>query len=402
MSATFNAELYASKTRTAHATLNAEIYASGEIKYRIEDDYDTEATYENDMPQLPFTLNGDTEIECIRPVVFIPELYASTNKSAHASLNGELYATADPLRYLINDNYDSEVTYENDSGQAPFALNGDTDIEYKAPTPSTSNFDTEVNIVSDDVLNGDTSILYHQGQIDFEANLDTEIYIANEVENNFDTVTKTQVKEELNFDTSIQVAQRFISNFDSEIKIAQEVHSNFDTELNIENENFKTFAVNGDTNIEFYRKITHSYGVVDCKTIDLGDVYTVEVAISIEGEGFAKVKYTGGNSSSDYQDYKPQKVKCRYIYPRLYVRDRITAAKLQVIPVPKEVTVTEHIPINGKKVNFEAFLGTPMIFPSASQYNVKVKDVTKKSCYVTLYDENNNSVEGDVALLIKG
>ena len=75
MSATLNAELYASKTRTAHATFNAEVYVSGNFTYKADANFDTEIEYENDTIlieknfdteyniQDDFTQNSDTEVE---------------------------------------------------------------------------------------------------------------------------------------------------------------------------------------------------------------------------------------------------------------------------------------------------------------------------------------------------
>ena len=214
-----------------------------------------------------------------------------------------------------------------------------------------------------------------------------------DIEENFDTSVKVIEQIKNNYDTKVIIRREESNNFDTKVAILGASISDFDTEINIENDRFKVCKINGDTSVEIYKQITHTYGYVICQEIDLGKVYNIEVAISIKGEGFARIRYSS-NGSGEYADYKPKQVKCRYIGVQLVVRDVMTAARLQVIPVPQEITVNAHIPVGGKTVTFDAFFGKPMIFPSASQYNAKVKDITEDSCYVTLYDDNNVSVEG--------
>ena len=131
-------------------------------------------------------------------------------------------------------------------------------------------------------------------------------------------------------------------------------------------------------------------------------MYTVEVAISIKGAGYAQIRY--GDESENmggFADYIPRIVTCRYIQVALIIRDRVTAASMSIIPVPQEITVRADIPIGGKKVNFgTTFYGIPMVFPAANQYGIKVTDITESSCFVELLDEGK-SVKGSVSLLVK-
>jgi len=367
MSANFNAELYASKTRTAHATLNGELYASGQFLYRADSHFDTEITYENDQPARPFTMNADTE----------RNLYVEFEQNNDTEIQ---YTQGEPIEL----NFDTEICISN-----AFEKNFDTERELRVVyKPFQLNADTELKIQNDFEQNDDTAILIYQGSVNIEENFDTLRNLVDILEGNYDTNINTYRKED--------------TNSDIELKTQNEYTSDFDTKIDIQNERFKVFTLNGDTDVEIYKQMTHTYGIVTCRTIDLGDSYTIEAAISITGAGYAKIRYSntkGGGGA--YVDYKPTRVKCRYIDVQLIVRDRITAAKLQVIPVPREVTINEHIPTKGKTITFDPFMQKPAIFPAANEYTVKVTDITQKSAFVRLYNEGE-PIEGDVTLLIKG
>lgn len=328
-----------------------------------------------------------------------------------------------------------------------FGLDGDTSILYQNPSVIDKNYDTNINIKSEEIVDGDTDILYERIDI---IDADTQISYANEVVKNFDTSILTQVimkpfgmnsdvflnvqndvdddndtaiayyQGSMNFESDYDVIRHsdipfddcddvYVNYvyaghryFDVNFSRVNEANVHFDTDIEILNEKYKVLNKNFDSRIEIYKQLTDTYGMVICKAIDLGKMYTVEVAISIKGAGYAQIRY--GDESENmggFADYIPRIVTCRYIQVALIIRDRVTAASMSIIPVPQEITVRADIPTGGKTVNFgTTFYGIPMVFPAANQYGVKVTDITESSCFVELLDEGK-SVKGSVSLLVK-
>ena len=295
--------------------------------------------------------------------------------------------------------FDTEVDYQN---EGMFALDGDTSILLSNEV--TKNFDTSITtkiILKPFSMNSDVR---YNVQNDFETDSDTAIsYYCGSMafEDNYDTKRASTIPFEGHIDSFINFVHGDHLFFDTIYSLINGLDSHFDTNIDVRNDKYKLFAINGDTSIDVYKQISSTYGLVTCEQIDLGKSYMVEVAISVEGAGYAKIRYSDEDGNyGDFSDYTPRVVTCRYIQVQLVIRDRVTAASLSVIPVPREIMVSTHVPAGGKKITFDAFYGTPMVFPSANQYQVKVTNVKEESCYVELMD-GNKSVEGDVSLLIK-
>ena len=335
-----------------------------------------------DRPEGYFELNADTEMD------YQGDIRIDHNFDTSVSVKNEVKLYSDTEITLTNDNY--------------FFLNFDTSIS--ASNEVTKNFDTSITtkiILKPFSMNSDVR---YNVQRDIEMDLDTVIsyyYGSMAFEDNYDTKRASTIPFDGHIDSFINFVHGDHLFFDTIYSLINGLDSHFDTNIDVRNDKYKLFAINGDTSIDVYKQISSTYGLVTCEQIDLGKSYMVEVAISVEGAGYAKIRYSDEDGNfGDFSDYTPRVVTCRYIQVQLVIRDRVTAASLSVIPVPREIMVSTHVPAGGKKITFDAFYGTPMVFPSANQYQVKVTNVKEESCYVELMD-GNKSVEGDVSLLIK-
>lgn len=242
MSANFNAEIYASKTRTANANLNSELYATADpLLYSVNEEFEVKRTLSNEV---------QVEADTIRIILqnttvnLIPELYASIAKSAHATLYGELYSTADPLLYRVNAEFNTKRTIENDNPQirvefdARRVLSNKLQVEVDTKRSVLRLIHTEINADTKRTItyfvtpNFDTLRTVESNLLQVLAVFDTKRAKTNGIEIYFDTKRSKNRIVSIEFDTKRQIKD-----------IVYEVEAFFDTERTLE----KTVMVEFDT-----------------------------------------------------------------------------------------------------------------------------------------------------------
>lgn len=152
--------------------------------------------------------------------------------------------------------------------------------------------------------------------------------------------------------------------------------------------------------------IPNTEGVATHKTIDLEKELTVGIGISIEGEGYAMIRTAGEDGHyTAWENYIPCERLCRYIDVRLHVRNKITSATLTVDKRTVSKTISKHLAAGDNTVEYgEVFYNIPAVIPTAIGDGVTAHVISKDtgSCVIKITDNNNNAVEGDVDILIRG
>ena len=147
-------------------------------------------------------------------------------------------------------------------------------------------------------------------------------------------------------------------------------------------------------------------GIATHKTVDLGSEMTVGIGIVIDGEGYAMIRTAKEDSRyTEWENYVPCERLCRYIDVRLHVRNEITSASLTVDKRTTSKTISKHLTAGDNIVEYgESFYNIPAVIPTAIGDGVTARVISKgkESCVIKITDNNNNAVDGDVDILIRG
>lgn len=375
-------------------------------KPRISDYAKWDMDFTPDEAVTTFTIDADTERNVESPFrEFIID--ADTERTVENPIVGRFAIDADSARNSVLDyafDGDTEITIENDRFKVfigdfdtkKFVSNNvisqfDTGrtVIYVDKKPFTLNCDSRVDVIAAIEDDYDSVKVTYQGRLAF-------------VDDN-DTILRCAAYETIDGDTNTKVIHKGSINADTKYMSKVGIAINADTDISKQNDRFSVASVNFDTYVDIYKAVTQEYGLALCKTVDLGASYKVECAINIVGTGYALISY--GNELDDmtpFVEYTPRSITARYIVVKIAVKGSVSAATLQVIPVPQEITVSKEIPVNGTTVNYGAkFFKLPMIFPASNEYSVKISKVTDSDCFVELLN-GTKSVAGNVSLLVKG
>ena len=147
-------------------------------------------------------------------------------------------------------------------------------------------------------------------------------------------------------------------------------------------------------------------GIATHKTIDLGAELTVGIGITLDGEGYAMIRTAGESMRfTEWKNYIPCERLCRYIDVRLYVRNAITKAVLTVDRRTISKTISKHLSAGENVIEYgEAFYNVPTVIPTAIGDGVTASVISKnkESCVIKITNSDNQAVEGDVDVLIRG
>lgn len=147
-------------------------------------------------------------------------------------------------------------------------------------------------------------------------------------------------------------------------------------------------------------------GIATRQPIDLGSELTVGIGIILDGEGYAMIRTAGEDGHyTAWENYIPCERTCRYIDVRLHVRGTITMASLTIDRRTVSKTISMHLSAGENTVEYgEAFYNVPAVIPTAIGDGVTAHVISKgkESCVIKITDGNNNTVEGDVDILIRG
>lgn len=361
---------------------------------------------DEDANSVEFNIDADTERNVESPFrEFIID--ADTERTVENPIVGRFAIDADSARNSVMDyafDGDTEITIENDRFKVfigdfdtkKFVSNNvisqfDTGrtVIYVDKKPFTLNCDSRVDVIAVIEDDYDSVRVSYQGRLAFA--------------DNNDTILRCAAYETIDGDTNTKVIHKGGINADTKYMSKVGIAINADTDISKQNDRFSVASANFDTYVDIYKAVTQEYGLALCKTVDLGASYKVECAINIVGTGYALISY--GNELDDmtpFVEYTPRSITARYIVVKIAVKGSVSAATLQVIPVPQEITVSKEIPVNGTTVSYGVkFFKLPMIFPASNEYSVKISKVTDSNCFVELLN-GTKSVAGNVSLLVKG
>lgn len=157
---------------------------------------------------------------------------------------------------------------------------------------------------------------------------------------------------------------------------------------------------------EYESVVYPTEGIATHKTVDLGAELTVGIGINIKGEGYAMIRTAGNDGRyNEWTNYVPCERRCRYIDVRLHVRGIITEATMVLDRQTVNKKITKHLSAGNNVVDYgETFYNVPAIMATAvgDGTTAYVVSKDKESCVIKLADNSNNTVEGDVDVLVRG